>query len=121
MTKGGVCLSTQQHGVDEHKLQAAHAAQGHRLGVVKGREEPPLGQLGVGHLCRRVSIVVMVPGYGIPPVLQGGCREHVLQLEGTCVQGRRRIGEDDGASVTMNSYLQFLGSPYRILVNTVLL
>ena len=84
MTKGGVCLSTQQHGVDEHKLQAAHAAQGHRLGVVKGREEPPLGQLGVGHLCRRVSIVVMVPGYGIPPVLQGGCREHVLQLEGTC-------------------------------------
>ena len=87
-----MCLSTQQHGVDEHKLQAAPAAQGHRLGVVKGREEPPLGQLGVGHLCRRVSIVVMVPGYGIPPVLQGGCREHVLQLEGMCVQGRRRIG-----------------------------
>ena len=116
-----MCLSTQQHGVDEHKLQAAPAAQGHRLGVVKGREEPPLGQLGVCHLCRRVSIVVMVPGYGIPPVLQGGCREHVLHLEGMCVQGRRRIGEDGGASVTMNPYPQFLGPLYRILVNTVLL
>ena len=103
MTKGGVCLSTQQHGVDEHKLQAAPAAQGHRLGVVKGREEPPLRQLGVGHLCRRVSIVVMVPGYGIPPVLQGGCREHVLQLEGTC--GGKQIGGVGPVRAAVSKYL----------------
>ena len=77
-----MCLSTQQHSVNEHKLQGAPATQGHCLGVVKGREEPPLGQLGVGHLCRRISIVIVVPGQCIPPVLQGGGCEHVLQLYG---------------------------------------
>ena len=88
MPESGVCLSTQQHGVDEHELQAGPTPQRECLGVIKCREEPPLGQLGVGHLCRGISIVIMVSSQCIPPVLQGGCCEHVLQ-------GTQHAGEEE--------------------------
>ena len=110
MPESGVCLSTQQHGVNEHELQAGPATQRECLGVVKCREEPPLGQLGVGHLCGCISIVVMVSSQRIPPVLQGGCCEHVLQ--GT--QQERRKGGSTW------KHLEALGLPHASTSNVSL-
>ena len=115
MPESGVCLSTQQHGVNEHELQAGPATQRECLGVVKCREEPPLGQLGVGHLCGGISIVIMVSSQRIPPVLQGGCCEHVLQ--GT-QQERRKVGSTWTRPVhaVVSKYLKRFLEPWVVYV-----